>query len=133
MSAHALPSKLGPQRAFTSTVHADERFVHSDASTDEILKRRFRDAYMRWRNAGGDGREMFADSLGAKFNQVKRWLSESEATKVPPEMVLIAERLAQESRLDGLTDQEIAQAVRDHARAEAAMQRIRERLIEAAA
>lgn len=100
-------AKHGPTGAGTSTGRSDgsaaepprrrrgdKPFVLSDVGADALLKQRFQTAYQIWRIRSSGTREIFADALGVNFTAVKRHLSDSDSTRVSPELVVLAEGLA---------------------------------------
>ena len=106
------PGKHAPARARSSTVRTDEAAargstprrrrsdrlsVLSDGAADALLKERFQTAYQVWRIRANGKREIFADALGLSFTVVKRYLSDSDSTRVSPEAVVLAEGLAREA------------------------------------
>jgi|GEM_PF-6930775 len=131
-----LLSKFPPGRAESSTVRTERTCPSgtfpSDTSPEQVFKARLRAACDVWKRSRDATREQFADALGIPFLTLKQYLSNDESRRVPPNVVLAAEELALKTRT-GLTDQEIAQAVIEHARAEATLMRIRSRLLEATA
>lgn len=128
-AAHA--TKFGPQRALSSMASSSQRLA-APATPSRTLNDRFREAVARLKAATGQSSAEIAAALDVELTRFNHWVKISGARPVNLSAVQQIEALVQGVRAE-VSPEEIVQAARELATAEAHWERIKRHLMEGAA